>query len=71
MLNKLFNLWIYVLATLVLCCWEPAFSSRGVCGLVLVAVHGLLIVVASLVSEHMGRRMVPWTVGPRASVVAA
>ena len=48
------NLFIYlfILAVLGLCCCSWAFSSCGEQGLLFVAVHGLLIVVASLVAEH-------------------
>ena len=47
------HLFIYIfLATLGLCCCAQAFSSCGERGLLFVAVHGLLIVVASLVAEH-------------------
>ena len=49
----LINLFIYLfLAVLGLCCCARAFSSCGEQGLLFVAVHGLLIVVASLVVEH-------------------
>ena len=41
-----------VLAALGLRCCTPAFSSCGERGLLFVVVHGLLIVVASLVAEH-------------------
>ena len=48
-----FNLFIYsFLATLGLCCCAQAFPSCGEWGLLFVAVHGLLIVLASLVAEH-------------------
>ena len=40
------------MAALGLCCCATAFSSCGEQGLLFVAVHGLLIVVASLVAEH-------------------
>ena len=40
------------LAALGLCCCARAFSSCGEPGLLLVAVRGLLIAVASLVAEH-------------------
>ena len=40
------------LAVLGLCCCARAFSSCGEWGPLFVAVHGLLIVVASLVAEH-------------------
>ena len=40
------------LAALGLCCCVRAFSSCGEQGLLLVAVRGLLIAVASLVVEH-------------------
>ena len=47
------NLLIYFfLAVLGLHCCAWAFSSCGERGLLFVAVHGLLIVVASLVAEH-------------------
>ena len=45
-------LFIYFLAVLGLHCCAQAFSSCGGRGLLLVAVHGLLTVVASLVAEH-------------------
>ena len=40
------------LAALCLCCCAWAFSSCGERGLLFVAVHRLLIAVASLVAEH-------------------
>ena len=40
------------MAALGLRCCERAFSSCGEWGLLFVAVHGLLIAVASLVAEH-------------------
>ena len=40
------------LVALGLCCCVRAFSSCGEQGLLFVAVHGLLIVVAPLVAEH-------------------
>ena len=43
---------IYFLAMLGLHCCMWAFSSCGEWGLLFVAVHGLLIAVASLVVEH-------------------
>ena len=46
------NLLILFLATLGLRCCVQAFSSCGERGLLFVAVHGLLIAVASLVAEH-------------------
>ena len=46
---KLINLF---LAALGLCCCAWAFSNCGERGLLFVAVHGLLIAVASLVVEH-------------------
>ena len=47
------NLFIYLfLAALGLCCCARAFSSCGEQGLFLIAVHGLLLVVAPLVEEH-------------------
>ena len=49
----LINLFIYLfLAALSLCCRVWAFSSCGELGLLFVAVHGLLIAVASLAAEH-------------------
>ena len=42
----------FFLAVLGLHCCTPAFSSCGERGLLFVAVHGLLIAVASLVAEH-------------------
>ena len=49
----LINLFIYsFLAALGLRCCTRAFSSCGERGLLFVAVHGLLIAVASLVAEH-------------------
>ena len=45
-------LFILFLAALGLHCCARAFSSCGKQGLFFVAVHGLLIVVASLVAEH-------------------
>ena len=48
-----FNLFIYLfLAVLGLHCCAQAFSRCGERGLHFIAVHGLLIVVASLVVEH-------------------
>ena len=47
------NSFIYLsLAVLGLCCCAGAFSSCGERGLLFVAVHGLLIAVASLVAER-------------------
>ena len=40
------------MAALGLCCFPQAFSSCGERGPLFVAVHGLLIVVSSLVVEH-------------------
>ena len=40
------------MSALGLCCFARAFSSCGEWGLLFVAVHGLLIAVASLVAEH-------------------
>ena len=45
------NLFLF-LSALGLCCCACASSSCGERGLLLVAVHGLLIAVASLVAEH-------------------
>ena len=51
--KKKINLFIYLfLAVLGLPCCVWAFSSCGEQGLLFVAVHGLLIAVASLVVEH-------------------
>ena len=47
-----FFLCVFVLAALGLHCCAQAFSSSGEQGLLFVAVHGLLIAVASLVAEH-------------------
>ena len=47
-----FNFIYLFLAALGLRCCAWAFSSCGEQGLLLVAVHGLLIAVASLVAEH-------------------
>ena len=49
--NK-FLKFILFLAALGLRCCTQAFSSCGELGLLFVAVHGLLIVVASLVAEY-------------------
>ena len=47
------NKFIYLfLAALDLCCCAWAFSSCGERGLLFVAVHGLLTLVASLIVEH-------------------
>ena len=53
MVSKLrfLNKFIYFLF-LGLCCCVRAFSSCGDWGLLFIAVHGLLIAVASLVAEH-------------------
>ena len=49
----LINLFIYLfLAALGLRCCVRAFSSCSECGLLFVAVSGILIAVASLVAEH-------------------
>ena len=51
--NKFIYLFIYLfLAALGLGCCTQAFSSCGERGLLFIAVHGLLIVVTSLVAEH-------------------
>ena len=51
--SKKINKFIYLfLAVLVLHCCTWAFSRCGERGLLFVAVHGLLIIVASLVAEH-------------------
>ena len=50
---KIIYLFIYLfLAALGLRCCARVFSSCGERGLLFVAVHGLLVVVASLVAEH-------------------
>ena len=41
-----------ILVALDLCCCARYFSSCGERGLLFIEVHGLLIVVASLVAEH-------------------
>ena len=52
-LSILFYLFIYLfMAVLGLRCCAWAFSSCGGRGLLFIAVHGLLIAVASLVAEH-------------------
>ena len=48
----LFLNFIYFLAALGLHCCAQVFSSCGERGLLFIAVHRLLIVVASLVAEH-------------------
>ena len=48
---KCFYLFLF-LAVLGLCCCVRAFSNCGEWGLLFVAVHGLLIVLSSLVAEH-------------------
>ena len=48
----LFFYFFLFLAELGLCCCTRAFSSCGERGLLFVAVHRLLIAVASLVAEH-------------------
>ena len=50
--KKIIYLIIYFLAAFDLRCCVRAFSSCGERGLLFVAVHGLLMVVASLVAEH-------------------
>ena len=51
--NKFIYLFIYLfLAVLGFRCCAWSFSSCGEWGLLFVVVHGLLIVVASLVAEH-------------------
>ena len=52
-LNKFIYLFIYLFsAALGLCCCARAFSSCSERGLLFIAVHRLLIAVASLVAEH-------------------
>ena len=46
------NIYLFILAALGLRCCVRAFFSCGERGLLFVAVHGLLIAVASLVVEH-------------------
>ena len=48
----IFNFIYLFLAVLGLHCCARAFSSCGKQGLLFIAVHGLLIAVASLVAEH-------------------
>ena len=43
---------LFVLAVVVLCCYTGTFSSCCKWGILLISVHGLLIVVASLVVEQ-------------------
>ena len=50
-LLKLF-IYLFLAELLCLCCCARAFSSCGERGLLFVAVHRLLIAVASLVAEH-------------------
>ena len=50
--KKNFLNFTYFLAMLGLRCCTQAFSSCGKWGLFFIAVHGLLIAVASLVAEH-------------------
>ena len=50
--RRLIYLYYLFLSALGLRCCARAFSSCGERGLLLVAVHGLLIAVASLVAEH-------------------
>ena len=51
--NSFFYLFIYLfLAALGLCCCAWAFFSCSECGLLFIAVHGLLFRVPSLVAEH-------------------
>ena len=49
---NLFILFYLFLAALALHCCVQVFSSCGERGLLFIAVHGLLIAVASLVAEH-------------------
>ena len=51
-LSPLTFFFFFFLSVLGLCCCTRAFSSCGEQGLLFVAVHGLLITVASLVVEH-------------------
>ena len=50
-LINVFVIYLFLAALGLRCCVQ-AFSSCGEQGLLFVAVHGLLIVVASLVAEH-------------------
>ena len=50
--NKFICIYIYFLVVLGLRCCAQAFSSCGERGLLFIAVHGLLIAVASLVADH-------------------
>ena len=45
-------IYLFILAAVGLHCCAQAFSSCGERGLLFIAVHGLLIAVASLVAEH-------------------
>ena len=56
----------FFLAALGLCCCTRAFSSCGEQGLLFVVVHGLLIVVASLVGSMGSRRAGSSSCGLRA-----
>ena len=53
------NFFLLFLAVLGLCCCARASSSSSEQGLLFVAVHGLLIVVASLVAEHRQLVVIP------------
>ena len=46
----LINLFLFLAALRLCCAW--AFSSCGEWGLLFIALHGLLLAVASLVAEH-------------------
>ena len=46
------KIYLFILAALGVCCCARAFSSCRERGLLFVALHGLLIAVASLVAEH-------------------
>ena len=55
LLDFFFNFYLLIylfLAAASLCCFVRAFSSRGERGLLFIAVHRLLIAVASLVAER-------------------
>ena len=64
--KKIIYLIYLFLAALGLRCYTQVFSSCGERGLLFIAVHGLLIAVASLVAEHGLQQL--WHVG---SVVVA
>ena len=48
----IYLIYLFILAVLGLCCCAQAFSNCGKRGLPFIAVHGLLIAVASLAAKH-------------------